>query len=62
MSYTGYETRFNELNANNQLDKIGGTYAGIAQGEDILEFLWDESFAAVAGDQPAFEAWRESIN
>ncbi|GAA6012689.1 hypothetical protein JCM11491_002531 [Sporobolomyces phaffii] len=54
---TGYETRFNELKANNQLDRIGGTYAGIAQGTDVLEFLWNEGFVAVAGDQPAFEAW-----
>ena len=55
----GYETRFNELKASSRLDQIGGTYAGIEQSEQVLEFLWNEGFVAVAGDQPAFEAWRE---
>ncbi|GAA5949294.1 hypothetical protein JCM3765_003362 [Sporobolomyces pararoseus] len=52
-----YQTQFNDLKEKNQLDKIGVNYAGIAQGEDVLEFLWEEGFVAVAGDQPAFEAW-----
>ncbi|GAA5929527.1 uncharacterized protein JCM15063_004174 [Sporobolomyces koalae] len=57
ISRTGYQTRFEELKADNKLEKIGGTYAGIEQGDHVLKFLWDEGFAAVAGDQPAFEAW-----
>ena len=30
---------------------------GVESSEDTLRFLWDESFAAVGGDQPALEAW-----
>ncbi len=33
------------------------TAVGIAQGEDTLRFLWDNHFAAVAGDTIAFEAY-----
>lgn len=32
-------------------------YAGIAQEEQILDWLHDCYFAAVAGDAPSFEAW-----
>ena len=31
--------------------------AGLEQGEDMLQFLWDNHFAAVASDQPALERW-----
>jgi hypothetical protein len=30
--------------------------AGLEQGEESLRFLWDNHFAAVAGDTPSFEA------
>lgn len=30
---------------------------GVAQGEDSLRFIWENQFAAVAGDTFAFEAW-----
>ena len=30
---------------------------GVESSEETLRFLWDESFAAVGGDQPALEAW-----
>ena len=33
------------------------TFAGVAQGHETLRFLWDNHFAAVAGDAPSFEAW-----
>ena len=33
------------------------TAVGLAQGEETLRFLWDEHFAAVAGDTIAFEAY-----
>ncbi|HEX6777433.1 MAG TPA: cyclase family protein [Ktedonobacterales bacterium] len=33
------------------------TAVGLAQGEQTLRFLWDEHFAAVAGDTIAFEAY-----
>jgi hypothetical protein len=31
---------------------------GVDQGDAVLRWIW-EHFAAVAGDQPAFECWRE---
>jgi len=33
-------------------------FAGVEQSDDILEWIWNEQFAAVAGDAPSFEAWR----
>ncbi|CAM1508989.1 Fc.00g027280.m01.CDS01 [Cosmosporella sp. VM-42] len=30
---------------------------GVESSEETLRWLWDQSFAAVAGDQPSFEAW-----
>jgi hypothetical protein len=33
-------------------------FAGVEQSEDVLEWIWS-NFSAVAGDQPAFECWRE---
>ncbi len=33
------------------------TAVGLAQGEEMLRFLWDQHFAAVAGDMIAFEAY-----
>lgn len=33
-------------------------FAGIETSEEILEWIWNEQFAAVAGDAPSFEAWR----
>ncbi|KAI1408272.1 hypothetical protein F5Y13DRAFT_204968 [Hypoxylon sp. FL1857] len=35
----------------------GQRYIGVEQSEEILDFLHDSYFSAVAGDQPAFEAW-----
>lgn len=32
-------------------------FAGLEQGEDSLRFLWDNHFAAIAGDSPPFEAY-----
>lgn len=31
---------------------------GVEQSEEMLEWIWD-NFSAVAGDHPAFEAWRK---
>lgn len=33
---------------------------GVEQSEEMLEWIWDH-FSAVAGDQPPFERWRESL-
>lgn len=34
----------------------GMQIAGLTQGEDSLRFLWDNHFAAIASDNPSFEA------
>jgi hypothetical protein len=31
-------------------------FIGVEQSEEMLRWIW-ENFSAVAGDQPAFEAW-----
>jgi Putative cyclase len=36
-------------------------FAGVEQSEAVLEWIWDEKFAAVAGDAPSFEAWRTNL-
>ena len=33
-------------------------FAGVEQSEAVLEWMWNQQFAAVAGDAPSFEAWR----
>jgi hypothetical protein len=32
-------------------------YPGMEGSLESLEWLWDAGFAAVAGDNPGFEAW-----
>ncbi|KAI5476097.1 3-dehydroshikimate dehydratase [Pseudohyphozyma bogoriensis] len=54
---TGFDTRFNELVAQNLSHRVSGHYAGVEQGKETLRWLWETGFAAVAGDQPAFERW-----
>lgn len=38
-------------------DENSQTYAGLSSEDDVVDFLHDSYFAAVAGDAPAFEAW-----
>lgn len=38
-------------------DENSQTYAGMSSEDDVVDFLHDSYFAAVAGDAPAFEAW-----
>ena len=33
-------------------------FAGVEQSEAVLEWIWNQQFAAVAGDAPSFEVWR----
>lgn len=35
----------------------GQRYAGVKQEDEMLDWLHDCYFAAVAGDSPTFEAW-----
>jgi hypothetical protein len=37
-----------------------GEYAGIKQEDEVLDWLHDCWFSAVAGDAPSFEAWPSS--
>jgi len=61
-------TRTGFIDAYNKLDKAGREklvagqwtdhkYVGVQQSEEMLDFLHDNYFAAVAGDQPSFETW-----
>lgn len=36
------------------------SFFGVEQSEAFLQWVW-ENFSAVAGDQPSFECWRESL-
>lgn len=38
-----------------EVAKFPHTWAGIGQSKDVLEWVWDNHFAALAGDSPAFE-------
>ncbi|EZF26747.1 hypothetical protein H103_01256 [Trichophyton rubrum CBS 288.86] len=40
----------------------GQKYAGVAQEDDMLDWLHDCYFAAVAGDAPAFERWPTPVS
>jgi hypothetical protein len=44
-----------------EVAKIPHTWAGIGQSKDVLEWIWDNHFAALAGDSPAFETTREYV-
>jgi hypothetical protein len=55
----GWIEWYNSLNAEQrtQLAQPGVMrVAGLTQGEDSLRFLWDNHFAAIASDNPCFEA------
>ncbi|CUA72455.1 NAD(P)H-quinone oxidoreductase subunit 5, chloroplastic [Rhizoctonia solani] len=38
-----------------EIAKVPHTWAGVGQSKDFLEWFWDNHFAALAGDSPAFE-------
>lgn len=35
-------------------------FSGVEQSEEVLEWIWENQFAAVAGDAVGFECWRMS--
>ncbi|KAJ1024296.1 hypothetical protein NDA18_004467 [Ustilago nuda] len=62
---SGFTARYYSLTSAERADwsdptpkngKEGMEFAGVEQGEEMKEFMWDNHFAAVAGDSPAFEA------
>jgi hypothetical protein len=57
---TGWIEWYSSLNEEqkSQLSQPGAFRAGgLEQSEDSLRFLWDNHFAAIAGDNPSFEAY-----
>ena len=38
-----------------EVAKAPHKWAGVEQSTDVLEWIWDTRFSAVAGDVPAFE-------
>jgi hypothetical protein len=57
---TGWIEWYSSLNKEQrtQLAQPGGlTAGGLEQSEDSLRFLWDNHFAAIASDNPSFEAY-----
>jgi kynurenine formamidase len=56
---TGWTAWYDALDESQRADVADGphTFIGVAQGPETLRFLWDNHFAAVAGDAPSFEAW-----
>ena len=57
---TGWIEWYNSLDeeAKRQLAEPGALQsAGLDQSEDSLRFLWDHHFAAIASDNPSFEAF-----
>lgn len=57
----GYITAFNALSTD-QLDELAAlrppSLVGVERSKDMLEWIWN-NFSAVAGDHPAFEAYRK---
>ncbi len=56
---TGWTAWYDTLDEAQRAEIADGphTFIGVAQGPDTFRFLWDNHFAAVAGDAPSFEAW-----
>ena len=59
---SGFVSKYLQLNKEErqELGAKGLTdycFAGVEQTEDMVDFLHDNYFAAVAGDAPAFESW-----
>ncbi|GAB1517415.1 hypothetical protein RhiTH_000463 [Rhizoctonia solani] len=45
-----------------EVAKVPHTWAGMEQSKEFLEWFWDNRFAALAGDTPAFEMYREMFD
>jgi hypothetical protein len=59
---TGFVDKYNGLDKAGREKLVAGPwtdhkYVGVEQSEEMLDFLHDSYFAAVAGDQPSFETW-----
>jgi len=56
---TGWTKWYDEHSAEERLDKItnGKEWVGVQGCRESVEWLWDQRFAAVAGDNIGFEVW-----
>jgi hypothetical protein len=57
---SGYVKAFNSLSepeAQRLVAEPNPPAIGLESSEEILRWIWDNKFAAVAGDHPSFEAW-----
>jgi len=59
---TGFIAAYNALDRAGREKLVSGpwtehSYVGLEQSEETLDWLHDNYFAAVAGDQPSFETW-----
>ncbi|KAL8865722.1 MAG: hypothetical protein Q9174_006734, partial [Haloplaca sp. 1 TL-2023] len=58
---SGYIDAYNRLDQS-QINDFASVmpphFSGVEQSLEVLEWIWN-NFAAVAGDQPSFECWRE---
>lgn len=55
---SGFTAAYNALSPPEQLalsQRPSADYIGVESTEEILEWLWERQFAAVAGDSPSFE-------
>ena len=60
---TGWLSWYNNTTPNERHEELcvrnppgGHHFIGLDQDQELIEWLWDNQIAAVAGDQPAFEA------
>ena len=55
---TGFVHNYGQLDSQGRKALAGtSTYVGVDSSDEMVDFLHDSYFAAVAGDAPAFEAW-----
>jgi len=59
---SGWTEEYNKLSKAEQ-DALGGrekdqrTFCGVAATKEVIQWHWDNAFAAVAGDTNAYESW-----
>ncbi|KAF2467912.1 uncharacterized protein BDR25DRAFT_374217 [Lindgomyces ingoldianus] len=55
---TGFVQAYGKLDSSAREEyKTGHSWPGLGQSEETLRWLWEQQFAAVAGDNPAFECF-----
>jgi kynurenine formamidase len=55
---SGFTIAYNALSLNEQkilAERASPDFIGIEASKDVLEWLWENQFSAVAGDAPSFE-------